>query len=589
MFDDGFIYLRIVRQIRVGHGPVFNDGERVEAFTGPLWVAVLAISDLVTPVRLEWLAIILGIAFTVLGAGCAIAGSIRLVRLDAARDFLLPVGIVVFAALVPTWYFETSGLETGLAFGWLGACACVLASWATSGGRRLSALGSILIGLGWLVRPELVVYSAVFVIVVSLSQWRRSSWRQRFALLAWAVVLPAAYQLFRMGYYGSAVANTAIAKEGARFRAGTGSSYMLDFVRPYWLWIPVGLLVLGVYLPLAIRLHQRRARRAALVLCAFLAAGGLNAAAVVAFGGDYIHGRLLLPALFALCAPVAVVPVTTRYIASLAVLAWALMCALALRPPQLRSDNGLAFRDGYAYVLPPDTTGRVTLADSGWEPGAERRERFDGRGVFVVATGFGTQPTVRIDDPAPGLRLPLVVSGGIGALGYALGPDVSILDINGLADPLTGHLELVHRGQPGHEKVLPTPWIAARVTADGSAVREDDFPIAPSLTTPAPVDVPFVEQVAWAREALRCSEIADLERATEAALTPRRFLNNMLHAFSRSQRRVPADPHLAALRFCEDDASSAAFAGGTESREHAPGAWLRSPQTRRSDTSNRSR
>ena len=42
--DDGFIYLRVVQQIRAGNGPVFNDGQRVEAFTGPLWLAVLTIA-----------------------------------------------------------------------------------------------------------------------------------------------------------------------------------------------------------------------------------------------------------------------------------------------------------------------------------------------------------------------------------------------------------------------------------------------------------------------------------------------------------------------------------------------------------------
>jgi arabinofuranosyltransferase len=171
--------------------------------------------------------------------------------------------------------------------------------------------------------------------------------------------------------------------------------------------------------------------------------------------------------------------------------------------------------------------------------------------VFVVATGFGAQPAVRIEEPAPGLDLPLVVSGGIGALGYALGPDVSILDVNGLADPLTAHLELARRGQPGHEKVLPTPWIAARVTDGGSAVRQEDFPVSPSLTTPVETDMPFAEQVAWARVALRCSDIRDLQRATVGPLTPRRFLSNMFHSLSRSQRRVPADPRIATQTFCE--------------------------------------
>src|SRR5688500_4313383 len=55
---DGFVYLRVVKQLLDGNGPVWNAGERVEAATGPLWTAFLALADLVTPVRLEWLAVI---------------------------------------------------------------------------------------------------------------------------------------------------------------------------------------------------------------------------------------------------------------------------------------------------------------------------------------------------------------------------------------------------------------------------------------------------------------------------------------------------------------------------------------------------
>jgi hypothetical protein len=58
--DDGFINLRYVDQIRHGNGPVFNAGERVEAFTSPLWLAVLLCLDLVLPLRLEWIAVVSG-------------------------------------------------------------------------------------------------------------------------------------------------------------------------------------------------------------------------------------------------------------------------------------------------------------------------------------------------------------------------------------------------------------------------------------------------------------------------------------------------------------------------------------------------
>jgi hypothetical protein len=41
--DDAYIFLRYVRNIWEGAGPVFNDGERVEGYTSPLWLAVLAL------------------------------------------------------------------------------------------------------------------------------------------------------------------------------------------------------------------------------------------------------------------------------------------------------------------------------------------------------------------------------------------------------------------------------------------------------------------------------------------------------------------------------------------------------------------
>ena len=44
--DDGFINFRYVDQIRHGNGPVFNPGERVEAFTSPAWLALLLGLDL---------------------------------------------------------------------------------------------------------------------------------------------------------------------------------------------------------------------------------------------------------------------------------------------------------------------------------------------------------------------------------------------------------------------------------------------------------------------------------------------------------------------------------------------------------------
>ena len=54
---------------------------------------------------------------------------------------------------------------------------------------------------------------------------------------------------------------------------------------------------------------------------------------VVLVGGDYVHARLFMPALFAFLAPWLVVVASTRYLEGIAVtFAWAVLCGVALRP-----------------------------------------------------------------------------------------------------------------------------------------------------------------------------------------------------------------------------------------------------------------
>ncbi|GIU89440.1 MAG: hypothetical protein KatS3mg010_0539 [Acidimicrobiia bacterium] len=145
------------------------------------------------------------------------------------------------------------------------------------------------------------------------------------------VALPAAYQLFRTAYYGSVVANTAIAKEGARINWDRGWRYFTDFSTPYWLWF-VGLVVLvGGYLPLLATTIGGRSRRPLAVAVVFPVAGILDAMYVVAVGGDYLHARLFLPALFAISAPVAAVPAVRRNAATIALVPWVFARAAAAR------------------------------------------------------------------------------------------------------------------------------------------------------------------------------------------------------------------------------------------------------------------
>ncbi len=140
MSDDGFINLRVVSQIQAGHGPVFNAGERVEATTSPLWVLLLTVGDIVTPLRLEWIAVLAGIGLTLAGLALAIWGAVMLQRGETPNAIWIPAGALVLAVFAPMWRFSSSGLESGLTFAWLGASLALLASWAADGShdRRLS-------------------------------------------------------------------------------------------------------------------------------------------------------------------------------------------------------------------------------------------------------------------------------------------------------------------------------------------------------------------------------------------------------------------------------------------------------------------
>lgn len=544
LYDDGFIYLRVVDNILHGHGPVFNPGERVEAYTGPLWLAILAIAGLL-PVALEWLAVVLGIGFTLAAIILAMVGSSRFYPSNGKeRPFLLPLGAITFVVLPPVWVYASTGLETGLTFCWLAGCLAALTWWA-KGSTRLAPWGLVLIGLGPLVRPELVLVSTLLLLLVVVAQWAGSSWPGRIATVVWACAIPLTYQVFRMGYFGEMVSSTALAKEGTSLRVPEGLAYGADLITPYYLLIPLLALALGAYLPTALALHRHGRRRQLAVLLTFPACAIVDAAYVIAIGGDYLHARLLLPALFAFLAPVAVVPLSRRYLLSLLVLPWAAVCAVALR----HSDAPLPFGQLTG-------TGRVTVAENGWYSGSPSSSWYTGPGVYV-RFGLLTTPATRIAvAPASELHLPAIAMGGIGAESFYRGPDMYVYDWRGLATSLPAHLQLTHRGHQGHEKITPTPWIAAALTAPGSSTapfdkfqRARDDKLFGNLI-PNTTGTELQIQTEWARAALACPRLAEVVDGPKQPLTPATFLRNVVTAPAHSSLRVPPDPEQAYHEFC---------------------------------------
>jgi arabinofuranosyltransferase len=456
---------------------------------------------------------------------------VRLQRGITDHALWLPVGALVFAALPPVWRFSTSGLENGLTFAWLGGCLYVLAAWSR-GDESLTLWQAFVLGLGPLVRPELLLLTIVFLGVVLGAQWRRDPWKRGVALVAAAFALPVAYEIFRMGYYGSLVPNSAIAKEASRSYWSFGLTYLRQtVVDAYAVWIPLVILLVGAYVPLALYLRREQRNRTLLVVGAFFAGGLLLAVYIVRVGGDFMHARLLLPALFTLLAPVAVVPATRKFAAVALVVPWALVVIVALRFP--------GEKDPVLGTSNPNAITASEIVGPGFDA------KYAEPGVYVLDSRLPGTPRGR--DRAMAFY-------GVGATSYALGPDAYVLDLLGLGDPFTSHLRLDHRAIVAHEKPLPSPWIAARLLEPGSAVKQSDFP--PPIFLISPIDdpdgQPFDERVADARNALDCPRLRNFMATYRGPLDADRFLDNLGDALTNFSFRIPPEPRDALRKLCPD-------------------------------------
>jgi len=525
--EDAFINYRIVDQIFAGHGPVFNAGERIETYTSAAWLAVLSVGRLLLSWLMgpEWISVLLGLAATVGGFALAAYAGRMLCRRDA---LVLPLGLVAVAAVPVVWDFATSGLEMGLVWLWIGGSFLALARLArrdddgapaaiTSGARRWSL---IVIGIGPLVRPDLGLMTVAFLVAwLVLAQPRRIVHD-----LAVALALPVIYQVFRMGYFASLVPSTALAKDSGGLHLGQGWHYLTDLVGTYALWVPL----VAVAVAMVVRAVTEHHARATVVVVALIAAGVLHGGYIVVTGGDYMHGRLLLPALFAVAAPATFalgrLGVTARSLlvagVSLVVLVWSVVIVVGVRYPAYQpSFFGVADISDWRSILHnqmfhhPDKGIGISIYTL--------RDRYDHgmRGYFRVLD----------DEPRPGRdpkRLVLTL-GSIGLPGWVIGPDVFVIDIGGLAEPLAARSAPIAGRAAGHRKEVSYRWYDARF----GAARGDAGVVA-------------------ARRALRCQPLKGLIDAIDEPLTPGRFLSNLWHAPEYTTFEVPRNPVVAEKKFC---------------------------------------
>jgi arabinofuranosyltransferase len=523
MDEDAFINLRIVDQIFAGHGPVFNAGERVEASTSTLWIVVLVVGRALFGVftSMEWIAVLASLGAAV--AAFAVAGKATRLLHRGENGVVIPVGSILVAVVKVAWDFSTSGLEMGLVWLWIAAAWFVLVSVARTAeiaGRKRLGFGVVL-GLAPLVRPDLGL-----MMLCALVAWFVLVRPRRIVFDIVAIfALPLAYQIFRMGFYSMLVPTTALAKDAGGLHFGQGWEYAKNFIGPYRLWLTAILIAATV----TYRSLANRDRRLAIATAAMLAAALVHALYITAIGGDYMHGRLLLPAFFALALPASIslptIAVTRRTMAAVAISAfaavWAIVSVVAFRPPPNHRSYLLSpisdFRTASHAMLHPTD---VQFGLNGHEAAAA----YD-RGVRGYFTTIDKTPRPGLDP-----RKFVLTLGSIGVPAYDAGRRIWVVDIGGLAEPLAARTAPVSGRPAGHRKQIDEAWYNARfgaITATNTA--KDDA----------------------ARRALTCGPIPGLLDAVDAKLTPGRFFSNIWHSVDNTTLRIPTDPVSAEEKWCK--------------------------------------
>lgn len=317
--DDALIIIRTLDQIAAGNGPTFNAAERVETNTSTLWQWYLYFAHVITRQSFESVMHISCYLFAMLAVFLAFKATADLAqKYFKGSTLILPFGVLAFYASPGSRDFITSGLEWSFATAWLAACWWLAIKFTLNQTRSWKVAFLVTAGLGWLVRPEFALYTVLFLFWYLICIYFRSG-KKFIALIgdfAVALAIPAAYEIFRMGYYGNLVPQTAVVKTGTRERIKDGLLYISDFFYYYKAWLLIVLLVylIGVIVFLVkitqLRLWRDATYKKILVFYALFLFGALiQTAYVVRNGGDFMHARMLILPLFVWILPLGFIPV----------------------------------------------------------------------------------------------------------------------------------------------------------------------------------------------------------------------------------------------------------------------------------------
>ena len=441
--EDAFITLRTVDNFLHGHGLRWNIAERVQTYTHPLWIFVLATSAFATGEG-YYSAMFASTAVSIAGA------MLLAYRIATSR----PTGAVALLALGSSQAYvdyATSGLENPMTH-------LLLAGFILCYVRRRTGSPFILAitaGLATLNRMD-----TLLIFLPTLCTIFRTG-RLRILLAGFAPF--ALWEVFALLYYGFPFPNTAYAKLYTNLPftelALRGLQYLGESLSGDFVTIPV--IAAGLLAPVLTRRTELSGVSLGIVL---------YIAYVVAIGGGYMSGRFLSAPFFgAVCLLAATLPIrSTRHLAalSLAVIA----CNLSSPKSPILGKNTEAQGE-----LHTSTSLRRALDLGGSEPFPDHPWAAAGRYLrdpnSDIGKNHGGYFVARSNDGRV-----ITLWRAVGVSGFYAGPEVHIVDAIAIADPLLARIPPYYdpEWEPGHlHRIVPEGYVDTHISGENRIVDEN--------------------------------------------------------------------------------------------------------------------
>lgn len=434
--DDAFITFRVVDNFHNGFGLRWNVVDRVQVFTHPLWCFLLVALGWFgnLPLAAIWISILLSIVAYVL-----------IVPKPGRENWDLVLLALLIPASKAVVQFGTSGLEGPLAY--LLFVLLILAG----GGlqpewRRNDRWVPLLAAALVLTRPDFALIVAPFCIA-----WvARKKFRNAAVSIAAGAAIIAIWEIFSFVYYGSLFPNTALAKlsTGLPFFGGVfqGLHYVADFV----LRDPAG--VVGLATCVLLLMFRRNDLQARAICSGIL----FYLFFVVAIGGDFMSGRFFaVPVFLSVAEAVRTNGEGTKPLADS--FPGASATAVILVVVHLFGFNG--------FVAANISSNGIADERQVYAPALSLAAVHDGAPIQRVSWVRAAQELGRT---GPSVMRAIAV----GIVGYYGGPNVHVLDVNALGDPLLSRLPARSESRIGHfERRIPLGYEDSLQT--GRLVIED--------------------------------------------------------------------------------------------------------------------